>query len=133
MRTDACAKRQPSTKLLTLIESEGKLPGIEELRIEADGSVVLIAARSSYKMHGPDGKTDMVNLFRNQTCSVVERHSFFKYQFQDANDGVRILVVSHTFDGASFGGGLRNATRAIEIRPYKGSRQTKWYQVIPMA
>jgi hypothetical protein len=111
-----------STELLALIESEGKLPGIEELRIEPDGSVALIAARSSYKLYGPDGKTDAVRLFRNQACSVAEHHSSLKYQLQDVKDDVVVLVVTDRFDGTSFGEGVRSTARTIEIRPYKGSR-----------
>lgn len=111
-----------STELFALIESEGKLPGIEELRIEADGSVTLVSSRSSYKLYGRPGTSDTVTLYRNQTCSVAEDHISFKYQLKDVKDDVVFLVVTERFDGTSFGEGIRGTSRSIEIRPYTGNR-----------
>lgn len=98
-----------------------KLWGIEEVKINKDGSVTLTDAKNG--MWFPDKKGGFkpsVTLKKGETCDLIDGdHDFMKFKFEKIKDGKITFTVTDKFDARSFGGKIKTEIKTITIKPYK--------------
>lgn len=108
------------------IRQTGRLWGVAELRLNENGSITLIDAKSSgvglnLMMRDANNKVvDSITLTPGQSCSLSDgRHAFITYELKAIEAGRITITVTDKFDARSFGDDIKRTKATITISPYK--------------
>jgi ribosomal protein S4E len=108
------------------IRRTGRLWGVAELKLNDNGSITLIDAKSSgvglnLMMRDADSKVvDSVTLRPGRSCSLSDgRHVFITYELKSIEAGRITFAVTDKFDARSFGNGIKETKETVTISPYK--------------
>ena len=119
-------KDQEQNTTIDYIRQTGRLWGVAELKLNENGSITLIDAKSSgvglnLMMRDSKHKTvDSITLKHGQACSLSDgRHAFITYELKAIEQGRIIITVTDEFDARSFGDGIKRTKKTLTISPYK--------------
>ena len=107
------------------IEQTSKLWGISEVIINEDGSVTLFDSKTTEPGYGlslrnSDKKSvDQVTLKPKEVCSLTDHHACITYRFLTVDGSKIAFSVSDKFDARSFGGGIKEDTKILSVKPYE--------------
>lgn len=117
---------QKNNTMIGYIRQTGRLWGVAELKLNENGSITLVDAKSSgvglnLMMRDSKHKTvDSVTLTPGQACSLSDgRHAFITYELKAIEQDRIIITVNDRFDARSFGNGIKETKETITISPYK--------------
>lgn len=115
-----------SSTTIDHIRQTGRLWGVSEVRLNENGSITLIDAKSSgvglnLMMRDANNKVvDSVTLSPGRACSLSDgRHAFITYELKAIEAGRITITVTDEFDARSFGDGIKQTKGTVTISEYK--------------
>jgi hypothetical protein len=114
---------------LDYIQKTGRLWGVKELVLNANGTATLVhATRPGYgygmwMLDANDKVVDQIVLSPHESCRLSDGdHAFIKYELKAVKDGVATVLVKDKFDAASFGKGVTEESKTVQVKAYKDEK-----------